>query len=474
MDRFHKELHCLSVKDISNRLAVGQTTAVELVNSFFAQLSAVNQHINAIVSVDRDLAMRQALASDERHQKGARLSPLDGIPVTIKDNLYTKELPTTWGSRAFAGWFPEYDDLSVQRLRCAGANVFAKTNTPEFALAAHTNNDIFGVTRNPWDLERTPGGSSGGAAAAIASGMGALAVGTDAGGSIRRPASYTGTVGFRPSTGRIPRVGGFQPLALDFQVVAPCARTVDDAYALFRIMAGPDARDRASLSFTDYPLPDEIPQLSRSLSILHVTGVPGKSVDAAIDTALHDASERLRQGGHRVTCAEAPYGFEEIERIWATVTKVGVARILADHPLKKPLLGPAANAAAAEGGLISAVDYLDVIQTIARLRVDFCKFFEQFDVILSPASAAMPWKVEDSFPKSINGKAAGPRDAAIFSTFVNAAGLPSISIPAPVSHGALPIGVQLTAAYGADIQLLQLAKQLEVPFVFPDLAAIHN
>ncbi|GAA5234695.1 amidase [Verticiella sediminum] len=460
--------HRSTARHIRKLLDRGSIDAVDLVECFFSRLTEVNPYINAVVAADRDLALRQAIESNRRRRDGACLSPIDGLPVTVKDNLYIADLPATWGSRAFAGWYPGTDDLSVQRLRRAGANIFAKTNTPEFALAATTHNDLFGTTRNPWDLDLTPGGSSGGAAAAVAAGLGVLAIGTDAGGSIRRPASYTGTVGFRPSTGRIPRIAGFPALAFDLQVVAPCARTVDDAYDLFRIMAGPDRRDRTSMSFTDYPLPESIPALNRPLKILHMTGVPGKRVDAPIVAELHAAAERLRRNGHRVECAEAPYRIEEIERVWSVFTKVGVARFWNDHADRQNLLTQAARSMAIQGGQISGVDYLDAVRICTKLREDFCRFFEQFDAILSPASAAMPWQAEAAYPVVIDGQPAGPRDAAIFATFVNVAGLPSISVPAPVGSGGLPIGIQLTAAYGADVLLLQLARQLESPFAFPE------
>jgi tripartite-type tricarboxylate transporter receptor subunit TctC len=192
----------LSATELGNLLARRELSTTELLEDLFERCTRINPVINVIVSMNVDMARFEARQAQQRILGGHPLSPLDGIPVTVKDNLFVDGLPATWGSKIYARFDPACDDIGIARLRSAGANLFAKTNTPEFALSAHTENLLFGHTRNPWDLALTPGGSSGGAAAALAAGLAPLAVGTDAGGSIRRPASYTGVVGFRPSTGR--------------------------------------------------------------------------------------------------------------------------------------------------------------------------------------------------------------------------------------------------------------------------------
>src|SRR3972149_6033746 len=233
----HQSLERLSVAALSSRIARKDVSPVEVFDYFFSRYERLNRHVNAIVAGDSESARAAARAAEARALNGSRLGALDGIPVTIKDNIFVRGCAVTWGSRLYQNFRPECDDIAIERLRSAGAVFLGTTNTPEFALNQYTDNLVFGATRNPWAPDLTPGGSSGGAVAALALGLAPLAVGTDAGGSIRRPASYAGVVGFRPSTGRIPRVSGFPALAHDFQVVAPAARSVDDAYLLFRIMA---------------------------------------------------------------------------------------------------------------------------------------------------------------------------------------------------------------------------------------------
>ena len=176
-----------------------------------------------------------------------RRSPLEGVPISVKDNIFVAGMPATWGSRALADFVPSQDELPVARLRAAGAVIIGKTNVPELTLEGYTKNDLFGVTRNPWDTRLTPGGSSGGAAARVAAELVPAAIGTDGGGSTRRPACHTGLVGWKPSAGHIPRIDGFPAILTDFETIGTLTRSVEDASLLDAAMAGPDARDRRSL-----------------------------------------------------------------------------------------------------------------------------------------------------------------------------------------------------------------------------------
>ncbi len=217
----------LSVAELSKLVRDKEVSPLEISESCIRRYEGLNGTLNAIVACNHEDTIEQARRSEKRMLQNKLLSPLDGIPITIKDNIFSKGFRATWGSLLYESFEPDVDDYCVEHLRNAGAVIFGKTNTPEFALSAHTNNLIFGKTLNPWDLSLTPGGSSGGAVSSVASGMVPLAVATDAGGSIRRPCSYTGLVGLRTSTGRIQRRPGFQALVHDFQVIAPAARTVD-------------------------------------------------------------------------------------------------------------------------------------------------------------------------------------------------------------------------------------------------------
>lgn len=451
-----------SAAELARLIGRREVSALELAEDFLARYERINPRLNAIVAIDRDAARSNAEASDARAAAGELRGPLDGIPVTVKDNIFVAGFRATWGSRLYKDFVPTSDDIGIARLRAAGANLLAKTNTPEFALAAHTDNLLFGPTRNPWNLELTPGGSSGGAVAALASGMGALAVGTDAGGSIRRPASYVGVVGFRPSTGRIARAFGFPPLADDFQVVAPAARTVDDAYLLFRTMSGSDARDRASLAFTDYPLPPALSDVPLPrLRIRCVYGIGDAPVEREVQDHVAAGAKVLAAMGHHVDEGPAPFDLAQVEEVWSTLSAAGLARVVATEPHWSDRVHPASRSTAERGMKVSARDYIKALDLVRELRCKFAGFFEDVDCLLTPTSASLPWALVKPFPERINDREAGPRGAALFATFVNAGGLPAISVPVAPSAGGIPIGMQLVSAFGTDLLLLRLAKAFE-------------
>jgi aspartyl-tRNA(Asn)/glutamyl-tRNA(Gln) amidotransferase subunit A len=464
------ELWKLPVTELATLMARKALSPVELLEMYLERCARLNGALNAIVAFDHDGARAQAKASEQRMRTGTRLGALDGIPVTVKDNLFVRGLPATWGSRLFRDHRPEQDDLVVARLRAAGALIVGKTNTPELALASHTDNLVFGKTRNPWNLALTPGGSSGGAVAAVAAGLAPLAIGTDAGGSIRRPAGYTGIVGLRPSSGRIARCYGFPALAHDFQVIGPAARTVDELYALVRCVAGADARDRASLAFSGEVLPEALDaQPLPRLRIRHVAGIGAHPIDAPIRAAIARAAQQLEALGHHVSDGPAPFDPDEIDRIRAVLSGAAVARVVSPHEGWREQVGSSVAEWTDNGLKLSAVDHVRALDALHALRVRIAGEFDTVDVLLTATSTAMPWPVEQPFPPQIDGRAAGSRASGLFSGFVNAAGLPAISVP--VTPGAaglpdglpegLPIGMQLIGAFGADLQLLQLAHEYE-------------
>jgi len=446
---------------LSRLLERREISAAELAEDFLAARARLDPLLNAIVACDPDAVRVHARQADERIAAGRRLGPLDGLPVTVKDNIHVAGLPASWGSRLYQGFVPPRDDVGIARLRAAGANIVAKTNTPEFALAAHTDNLVFGATRNPWDTRLTPGGSSGGAVAALAAGMAPLAVGTDAGGSIRRPAAYAGVVGLRPSTGRIPRVHGFPALAQDFQVLAPAARTVDDAYLLFRAMAGPDPRDHASLAFAEALPADLSEQALPRARIRCVLRVGSDPVDPQVCASVESAARALAALGHSVEEGPAPYDLAQVDRAWSTLSTAGLARVVAQHDGWQEKVHPGSRAAAEKGLRVTAFQYMDALAAVQELRAALARFFETADFLLTPSSASLPWPIGEPYPRRIDGREAGPRTAAPFVTFVNAAALAAVSLPAAPSAEGPPIGIQLVARYGADVQLLRLAREFE-------------
>jgi len=444
-----------SATQVASLLRDRKISPVEVLQSVLQRYEKVNPAINAVVTLDTEGAYAAARGSEQRLMRGERLSELDGVPVTIKDNIHVKGLRATWGSEFYRDYVPERDELAVARLRAAGAVIVGKTNTPEFALSGFTDNRLFGPTKNPWQTELTPGGSSGGAVAALAAGIAPIALGTDAGGSIRRPASYAGVVGFRPSTGRIARAYGFPPMAGDFQVIGPAARTVDDVAMLFRHVAGPDPIDMTSLR----PSPQESAQ--RPLRIRCVLGMGNAPIEPEIVSAVREAATVLKSLGHEVAEDAAPYDVSNIDQIWATLSAAGLARVLTAYAGWREKIHPSLVPVAERGAKVTGIEYAQALDAVTDLRRSMAQAFDQYDVLATPTCAAHPWPIGTPYPKEINGVPVGPRGSALFSTFVNAAALPAISVPVKPSTIGLPIGMQLVSRYGSDETLLSLAAEFE-------------
>ncbi|MGQ0752379.1 MAG: amidase [Betaproteobacteria bacterium] len=449
------ELWQHSATRISSLLAGKKVSPVEVLQAVLQRYESVNPAINAVVTLDAEGAYAAARASEQRIVRGERLSELDGVPVTIKDNIHVKGVRATWGSELYHDYVPQRDELAVARLRSAGAVIVGKTNTPEFALSGFTDNRLFGPTRNPWQTELTPGGSSGGAVAALAAGIAPIALGTDAGGSIRRPASYAGVVGFRPSTGRIARAYGFPPMAGDFQVIGPAARTVDDVAMLYRHLCGPDPIDLTSLR-----APHER-GAHRPLHIRCVTSVGNAPVESDIVNSVRDATAVLSSLGHDVVQGTLPYDVGDIDRIWGTLSAAGLARVLTTYAGWREKIHPSLMPAAERGTSVTGIEYVQALDAVTELRRRLAQEFDNYDVLVTPTCASHPWPIGTPYPKEINGVPVGPRGSALFSTFVNAAALPAISVPVKPSASGIPIGMQLVGRYGTDETLLSLAADFE-------------
>lgn len=447
----------LSAAELAEMYARGEFTPVEAVASCLERNAQVHPVLNAMVGVDAAGALDAARASAARHALGQSRGPLDGIPFTVKDNLFVRGVRATWGSRLYADFVPDDDDLAVARLRAAGAVFLGKTNTPELALAGVTDNLLFGATRNPWNPALTPGGSSGGAVAATAAGIAPLALATDGGGSTRVPASLTGVYGFRPSTGRVARVHGFPPLAHDLQVVGLVARTALDLQNLFDAVAQPDERDPSSLVFAGCAVDDAAIRLRVRL----VT----KSGDEPVDAQARDAAQRagavLEAMGHIVTEGAAPFDNAEIREIWTVITGVGAARVMSRHPGWEKLITPGVLNAVRTGYATAEPAHLEALERLANMRSRVRAIWNDCDLVLTPTAATLPWPVGEPQPRQIDGKPAAAGAPSAFAKWVNAAALPGINLPAGLSREGLPIGVQLVAPFGCDQRLLTLAAQFE-------------
>jgi aspartyl-tRNA(Asn)/glutamyl-tRNA(Gln) amidotransferase subunit A len=439
------ELWELSAADLVAGYADGQFTPRDALDSVLGRIEAVNPRINAIVTLDIAGARAAAEASTARWRTGGSLGAFDGVPLTVKDNIPVRGMRATWGSRIYADWVPDKDELPVLKLRAGGAVILGKTNCPEFTLQGYTDNLVFGVTRNPWNLELTPGGSSGGAVAAVAAGLGPVAIGTDGGGSIRRPAAHTGLVGFKPSRDAVARANGFPVILLDCEVIGPITRTVDDARTLFHALAGTAP----------------IPAPARSLRILYVRQFGGSPVDPEIATSVAAVADDLKGLGHSVEEGEAPFDVDALNRAWPVVSQVGLAWLLKDYEGRLSEISPPMQDMARNGATIPATTYYDAIDVITQLRQTLHAFFTRYDLVLTPTIAALSWPATEPFPPTIADQPVGPRGHAVFTAFANMAGCPAVSIPGAPSAGGLPIGFQFVGAIGQDETLLDVAAQYE-------------
>ncbi|MDB5374055.1 MAG: amidase, partial [Belnapia sp.] len=442
------ELWRLDATALGGLLDAGKVTPSALLEISLARIAAFQPVLNAFTHVDAEGARAAAAAADARQAAGARLGPLDGIPVSVKDNIFVKGMPACWGSLLFRDHMPEQDDICVERLRAAGAVIVGKTTTPEFALQGRTGSRLSGITRNPWDPVLTPGGSSGGAVASVAAGMVPLAVGTDAGGSTRMPAGYTGLVGMRPSTGRLARRYGFPPMAIDFQAIGPFARTMRDMDLLYAVLAGPDARDPASQRFP--PAPVLAPVLGARPRIGWFTAIGAEGATPEVAAAVRGAVDLL---GGVATEVAAPYDLALLREVWGTLTMAGAARVAARFPDRWREEATAQIRGLAERGMaLPATAYVEAMDRLAVFRSGVTARWGDYDALVIPTGAAPAWKAEDEAPPGLT-----PATQGMFCGWVNAAGLASISIPGTPHPDGRPIGVQIVAPFGGDAVVLELA-----------------
>jgi aspartyl-tRNA(Asn)/glutamyl-tRNA(Gln) amidotransferase subunit A len=313
----------------------------------------------------------------------------------------------------------------------------------------------------------TPGGSSGGAVASVAAGFCPLAIGTDGGGSIRRPASHTGLVGFKPSRGRVPRCDGLPPIFLDYESIGPMTRCVEDAIVATMAMSAPHPRDPASEAFRD--LPFAVPAAVPACRILFAPDFGGSPVDTEISSSVAAAADSLRKLGHRVD-ERAGFGLADgVNASWPKVSQAGLAWLLESMPGQDGDLTPAMQASAEAGRKMPATEFFDLLIAVDTLRRDLGVLFAEYDLILTPSAAALPWPAAEPYPVRINGLSVGPRGHAVFTGFANAAGLPAISLPCTPSASGLPIGFQLVGPFGRDGLVCAVARQFERAFPWPHL-----
>jgi aspartyl-tRNA(Asn)/glutamyl-tRNA(Gln) amidotransferase subunit A len=462
------EICQLTIVALSSLIRGRQLSPLEVATAVLERIDTLNGRLNAFCTLDPDRVLAQARQAERQVLNGEPLGPLCGVPIGIKDLIFTNDLVSTGGSTAYRDFTPDEDDITVERLRRAGAVILGKTNVPEFGMGINSQNPVFGATRNPWNLERTPGGSSGGSAAAVAAGLGPGALGSDGGGSVRGPSSYCGTYGLKPSFGRVPlypgcrdtRYPGFSGWE-SLEHIGPIARTVDDAALLLDVIAGPDPRDRHSLprepgSFADLADLD----LSR-LRIAWTVDFGGYArADADIRQAVEAAARQFAALGAQVDNA-TPFTDDPSEAFLAIVAldfDVGGLRQLA-----------ARQPDAVNWRIAALLDREWTFEQVSRALVtrrdlynQVWRFFESYDLLLTPTMPTAAFDLSLAAPLTIDGLPVDPgRPLTSFTSPFNLTGSPAASLPAGWTADGLPIGLQIVGNHLADRLVLQASRAFE-------------
>jgi aspartyl-tRNA(Asn)/glutamyl-tRNA(Gln) amidotransferase subunit A len=448
------ELWKLDGVELAAALDAGEIASADIVESALARVEDVEPKINAFAYLDASGARAAAAASDARRAGGESLGPLDGVPYSVKDNIFAAGMPATWGSKLWQSLVPERDDISVERMNRAGAVNLGKTNTPEFAASGYTANDLFGVTRNPFDLSLTPGGSSGGSTASVASGVSPYALGTDAGGSIRLPASITGLYGLRPTTGAVARAFGFPPLAFDFQAIGLLTRTLADLLVLFEATSGPDVRDPASL-FVPARHGRTI-----GLKVGWFDRIDGAPVDDQVADRVSQAAALLARGGHRVEEAAPPYDLELFGQIWPMLSPIGALIGAASAPEPDEKLTEVVAGLVESATKVTAEMYGRAMNQVLEARRRVSHAWGETDVFLLPSTCTAAWGAEEPAPTVVAGRPVGGEVLSAYTAWVNVMGYPALSVPVLPYADGRPIGVQLVARPGQEASLFTLAECL--------------
>jgi Asp-tRNA(Asn)/Glu-tRNA(Gln) amidotransferase A subunit family amidase len=461
------ELCYLSAVELAAQIRAGKVSPVDVVDALSERMKTLNPKLNAFVTLDLKNARKDAELKHKLQQEHpkADLGALHGVPVAIKDDLAVEGLHFTCGSRLRENVVAKYDDLTVTRLRQAGAIILGKTNEPEFGHKGVTDNKLFGTTPTPWNLKRTAGGSSGGSAAAVAAGLAYLALGTDIAGSVRIPASCCGIVGHKPSFGRIPRVPGYNAFVTQW-FIGPLARTVADTALALRVLAGPDDRDPFALP----PLADKELSPDGDLKGLRLvwcprpTGVPAEPEVAA---AAEKTVRLLKERGVKISVREEPLPPAPLDALRVIFRAVSLAdagiRDEADFKKKRNLLTDTFAAFVEPGLKLTLGDYLAAQSELTTfLEQSAPDYWKDCDVLATPTLGVPPFGIDVPLgPDRVAGQKIHPHLEWAFTYPFNLTGQPAASIPCGWTDDALPLGLQLVGRRGADGLVLRVAAALE-------------
>ena len=441
----------LSASDLLAELRGKNLSAADLMQATLDHIDAVNPALNAIVSLrDRDDLMAEARDADQATNRGA----LHGLPIAVKDLANVAGLRSTQGSPALADFIPQQDDLVVERMRRAGAIFIGKTNTPEFGLGSHTFNPVHGATLNPYDPTRTCGGSSGGAAVALAAGMLSLADGSDMMGSLRNPAGWNNVYGFRPSWGRVPSEPGGDLYLHQLSTLGPMARNPSDIELLLDVMAGADPR---------------VP-LSRNLQDLQGSAGPKRigwlgdwdgamSMEPGVLAQCETALKVFEELGHEVEPVAPPFPAEQIWESWITLRSFAVAAGLKTYVGREDQLKDTAIWELQRGLSMSGAQIQKASEQRSNWHRVAVRLFETYDALVMPTAQCWPFEVDIDYPREIAGVGMDTYHRWMQVVVpVSLLGLPSLAAPAGFGAAGLPMGIQIFGALGRDREILELGK----------------
>jgi amidase len=448
-----------TARDLVSAIRRRELSAREVVGWHLDRIAAVNPRINAVVSLRPEEALTEADAADRRAASGAPLGGLHGLPIAIKDLEDTAGIRTTYGSAMFADHLPAVDSLLVRRLRDAGAIVVGKTNTPEFGAGSHTFNEVFGPTRNPWALDRSAGGSSGGAGAALAAGLVPIADGSDHGGSIRNPASFNNVVGLRPTPGLVPSSGSgdtWDPAS----VHGPMARTVGDLALMLATMSGPDPRSPLSHGDPRAFCGDVRGELP-GVRIAWCPDLGGLPIEPAVLAVLSQARDRLSALGCLIE--DVALDLSRADGAFETLRALGFARAFGDslpalrETAKETVVWNIERGLALDGPTIA-----HALSTRSEIFTLFAEVLERFDVLAAPSAQVVPFPVEQEYPAQVAGVTM-PHYLGWMRVCsrITLSAHPAAAVPAGFTDDGLPVGLQFVGRYRGDLPLLRHAAAWE-------------
>ncbi len=468
---------------LAEKVVRGELSPVEVLEAYLQEAERLNPTLNAFLKICSDEALAQAKEVERKIRAGEETGSLAGVPVAVKDNISTRGIPTTCASRILENYVPIFDATVIEKLKEEDAIIFGKTNLDEFAMGSSTENSAFGPTKNPWDLERAPGGSSGGSAVAVAADLAPLALGSDTGGSIRQPASFCGIVGLKPTYGLVSRYG-LVAFASSLDQIGPMAKTVAECALLLQVIAGHDHRDSTSYPYQPPGYPELIKEKKENLRLGVVREISGEGVDKGVREVFNQALKKLEGVGiaveevslpsfnyalsayYLIAPAEASsnlarydgvrYGFRDSQArdIWEMYSKTR-AKGFGAEVKRRIMLGTYALSA----GYYEA--YYGQAQKIRTLIIqDFNRAFKKFDLLVSPTAPSTAFKLGEKVEEPLKMYLSD-----ICTIPVNLAGLPAISLPAGLSEG-LPVGFQIIGPAFSEPLIFQLARLAEEVFSF--------